>query len=112
MKVVVVGAGLSGLSAACHLVGAGHDVIVVERESGPGGRAGTIPDGPYLFDTGPVVMTMPGLFDDAFAAAGTTAAGVGLHLRRLDPAYRAVYADGSQLRVRASTEATRAEILA
>ncbi|MFZ1287311.1 MAG: phytoene desaturase family protein, partial [Candidatus Phosphoribacter sp.] len=56
--------------------------------------------------------TMPGLFDDALAAAGTTAAGVGLHLRRLDPAYRAVYADGSQLRVRDSTEATRAEILA
>lgn len=111
MRVLVVGAGLSGLSAACHLVGSGHDVTVVERESRPGGRAGTIEDGPYRFDTGPVVMTMPGLLDAALTAAGTTQAGVGLQLRRLDPAYRAVYADGSVLHVRGSTEATRAEIL-
>jgi phytoene desaturase len=112
MRVAVIGAGLSGLSAACHLVGAGHDVVVLERESAPGGRAGTIADGGYLFDTGPVVMTMPGLLDDALAAAGATTADVGLTMRRLDPAYRAVYADGSQIRVRDSTEATRAEILA
>lgn len=57
-------------------------------------------------------MTMPGLLDDALAAAGATTADVGLTMRRLDPAYRAVYADGSQIRVRDSTEATRAEILA
>ena len=40
MKVIVVGAGLGGLSAACHLTGAGHDVTVIEREAVPGGRAG------------------------------------------------------------------------
>ena len=112
MRVAVVGAGLSGLSAACHLVGAGHDVVVLEREPIPGGRAGTITDGGFRFDTGPVVMTMPGLLDDALAAAGATAAQVGLTMQRLDPAYRAVYADGSQLRIRDSTAATRAEILA
>ena len=110
MRVVVVGAGLSGLSAACHLVGAGHDVTLVERDAQPGGRAGTITDGPYRFDTGPVVMTMPGLLDDALAAAGATRDSVGLTMTRLDPAYRAVYADGTELHVRGSTEATRAEI--
>lgn len=110
MRVAVIGAGLSGLSAACHLVGAGHDVVVLERDTAPGGRAGTITDGPYRFDTGPVVMTMPGLLDDALAAAGATRASVGLTLDRVDPAYRAVYADGTQLRVRGSTAATREEI--
>ena len=40
--VVVVGAGLGGLSAACHLVGRGHDVTVVEASDVPGGRAGTL----------------------------------------------------------------------
>ena len=38
-RVVVVGAGLAGLSAACHLVGRGYEVEVVEREDVPGGRA-------------------------------------------------------------------------
>ena len=43
MDVVVIGAGLAGLSAACHLRGAGHDVLVVEAGTEPGGRAGTLP---------------------------------------------------------------------
>ena len=32
MNVVVIGAGLGGLSAAAHLRGAGHDVTIVERD--------------------------------------------------------------------------------
>ena len=38
--VVVIGAGLAGLSAACYLTGRGYDVTVVEREeqSGRPGR--------------------------------------------------------------------------
>ena len=40
--VVVIGAGLAGLSAACYLAGRGYDVTVVEREELPGGRAGIL----------------------------------------------------------------------
>ena len=39
---VVVGAGLSGLSAALHLLGAGRRVTLVERADHPGGRAGAL----------------------------------------------------------------------
>ena len=42
--VVVVGAGLSGLSCALHLLGAGREVVVLEREAHPGGRAGRMAD--------------------------------------------------------------------
>lgn len=108
-QVVVVGAGLGGLSAACALAGAGHDVTVVEAGSVPGGRAGTLALGGYRFDTGPTVLTMPHLIERCFQAAGVDGDDL-LTLRRVDPMYRACFADGSELRVRHGRDAMAAEI--
>src|SRR4051794_40761564 len=69
VRVIVIGAGLGGLSAACHLARR-HEVVVVERGDRPGGRAGRLELGGYEFDTGPTVLTMPGLIRDCFDAAG------------------------------------------
>lgn len=99
-RVVVVGAGLAGLSCAVHLAAAGREVTLLEREPVPGGRAGVLTDGGYRFDTGPTVLTMPDLLADVFAAAGEDMADW-LTLDRLDPAYRAHYPDGTTLEVRA-----------
>lgn len=107
--VVVVGAGLSGLAAACHLVGDGHRVTVVEREDVPGGRAGRLTRDGFTFDTGPTVLTMPDLIDRPLRAAGSSLA-ERLDLQLLDPAYRGFFADGSTLEVRHGHEAMRAEI--
>ena len=52
-RVVVVGAGFAGLSAALHLAGRGREVTVVERENWPGGRAGRLDVDGYRLDTGP-----------------------------------------------------------
>lgn len=109
MRVVVVGAGLSGLSAACHLAGRGHDVTVLERESRPGGRAGRLDRGGYRFDTGPTVLTMPSLLEATFNAAGVEMADV-LALHRVDPMYRATFADGSIVHVRHGRDAMSEEI--
>ncbi|MGH3423961.1 MAG: phytoene desaturase family protein [Nocardioidaceae bacterium] len=106
---VVVGAGLGGLSAACHLVGAGYEVTVVERAGRPGGRAGRFERAGFGFDTGPVVLTMPDLLAATFAAAGVEMSDV-VSLRSLDPAYRACFADGSTIRLRRGREAMAAEI--
>ena len=57
--VVVVGAGLAGLAAACHLVGRGHRVTVFEGQDRPGGRAGALTQDGFIFDTGPVVPKQP-----------------------------------------------------
>jgi phytoene desaturase len=98
MRVVVVGAGLGGLSAAAHLLGAGHDVTVVERSPLPGGRAGLMTGNGYRLDNGPTVLTMPDLLADAFTAMGQRMDAF-VTIKPVDPAYRAVYADGSELRV-------------
>jgi len=108
-RVVVVGAGLAGLSAAMRLAGAGREVTVVERESIPGGRAGLIDDQGYRFDTGPTVLTMPDLIADAFDSLGEEMSDW-LTLRPISPLYRAYYPDGSQLDVHSDTEAMAHEI--
>ncbi len=108
-KVVVVGAGLAGLSAALRLAGTGRDVTVIERELVPGGRSGLLNQDGYAFDTGPTVLTMPSLIQDAFSAVGEDMKDW-LELMPVSPLYRAFYADGSQIDVHADTKAMEQEI--
>jgi len=107
--VVVVGAGLAGLSTALRLAGAGRKVTVIERESVPGGRNGLLSKSGYAFDTGPSVLTMPDLISDALACVGEKIEDW-LELMPLQPLYRAFYHDGSQLDVHANTSQMEAEI--
>ena len=109
MHVVVVGAGLGGLSSAAYLSGSGHDVTLLERDDIPGGRAGIIESHGFRLDNGPTVLTMPGLLEDAFAAAGANMADF-VTIKKVDPMYRAVYEDGSELMVRHGREAMAEEI--
>ncbi|MEU3272905.1 phytoene desaturase family protein [Saccharomonospora sp. NPDC006951] len=113
-NVAVIGGGLAGLSAALHLLGAGRKVTVFEQEPRPGGRAGGFAakgrDGD-LIDSGASVLTMPEYVEEAFAAVGMRMADL-LTLRRLDPAYRAHFADGSTIRLYTGAEAMEAEIRA
>lgn len=56
--VVVIGAGLAGLVAARHLVGAGREVVVLERADRPGGRMATLRIGDATFDVGAQFFTV------------------------------------------------------
>jgi phytoene desaturase len=102
--VVVVGAGLSGLAAALHLCGRGRTVTVLERDAVPGGRAGRLDVSGYRLDTGPTVLTMPDIVGDTLDAVGASLTDR-LPLVRLDPAYRASFADGTSLDVRTDRDA-------
>ena len=108
-KIVIVGAGLAGLSAAIRLIGAGRDVTVLERESVPGGRNGLLEKSGYSFDTGPTVLTMPSLIEDVLSTVGENM-NDWLELMPLRPLYRAFYSDGSTLDVHSNTEEMEAEI--
>jgi phytoene desaturase len=110
-RVLVVGAGLAGLSAALHLRGAGRDVTVVDAAPGPGGRAGRIERAGYRLDTGPSVLTAPELVADALAAVGEKL-DERLTLHRLETTYRAQFADGSHLDVHADPDAFAGEVAA
>ena len=111
--VVVVGAGLAGLSAAMRLAGAGRAVTILERDDHPGGRAGQVqlqgPSGEYRIDTGPTVLTMPDLIADAFDCLGETMEDW-LQLSPVAPLYRSFYPDGSVLDVHADVDEMAEEI--
>jgi phytoene desaturase len=108
-RVVVVGAGLGGLSATLRLLAAGREVTVLERSDQPGGRAGLLEDSGYAFDTGPTVLTMPDVLAEAFRCVGEELTDW-LDLRPLDPVYRAFFPDGSTLDVRSDPAAMAEEV--
>jgi phytoene desaturase len=108
-RVVVVGGGLSGLSAGLYLAGRGRSVTVVEREDHPGGRVGRSDVSGYRLDMGPTVLTMPDIIDDAMAAVGEKLTDR-LELQSVHPAYNAVFAGGETLQVHTEPTAMYAEV--
>ena len=107
--VVIVGAGLGGLSCALRLLAAGRRVTVLEREPLPGGRAGRLDVDGYQFDTGPTVLTMPHLIADALGCVGEELTDW-LDLRPVAPLYRAHYPDGATLDVHSDPDRMAAEV--
>jgi phytoene desaturase len=87
VRAVVIGAGLGGLSVALRLQAEGHDVVVVEQRARPGGRAYQLRDAGFTWDTGPSLLTMPWVLEDAFEAGGLDLARE-VETVRLDPMYR------------------------
>ncbi|GAA1627767.1 phytoene desaturase family protein [Actinoplanes couchii] len=86
--VVVIGAGVGGLAAALRLARAGHRVTVHERSAEVGGKLAVHERDGFRFDTGPSLLTLPGVFEE-----------LGLDLRPtpLDPVVRHVFPDGTVL---------------
>ncbi len=69
-KVIVIGSGFGGLSAAIRLAARGHQVEIFEKLDKLGGRAYVYEIDGFTFDGGPTVITAPFMFDDLWATAG------------------------------------------
>jgi 1-hydroxycarotenoid 3,4-desaturase len=108
-SVVVIGAGMGGLAASLRLAHAGLAVTLVDAGTAPGGKMRTLPSEAGPVDAGPTVLTLRAVFDDLFAAAGTT---VEAHLRLLPlPVLaRHLWPDGATLDLSADREANAAAI--
>eukprot|EP01051_Picozoa_sp_SAG22_P024309 SAG22_NODE_6681_length_823_cov_1.708564_1_plen_147_part_01 len=99
-RAVVIGAGFSGLSAACCLAKDGWDVTVVEKNDQVGGRCRTwSPESHpgFKFDMGPSWYWMPEVFEEFFEKFGKKASDY-YQLKRLDPPYK-VFMPGEELEV-------------
>ncbi len=86
-KVIIIGAGFSGLAAASVLAQAGYDVTVLEKNSSPGGRARKFAENGFTFDMGPSWYWMPDVFEKFFALFNKKPEDY-YQLQRLDPSYR------------------------
>ena len=95
-KIIIIGAGIAGMTAAVHLAKQGLDVTVVEKNSHPGGRCDHIDREGHTFDTGPTLLVMPLLYETEFTAMGANLR-ERVELQRVDPTYRLIFDDQSQL---------------
>ncbi|HET8753335.1 MAG TPA: phytoene desaturase family protein [Salinimicrobium sp.] len=90
-KIIVIGSGFSGLSAAAYLSAAGYEVHVYEKNSSPGGRARQFEtENGYVFDMGPSWYWMPDVFEQFFADFGKKVSDF-YHLSLLDPSFRIIF---------------------
>jgi len=108
-RVVVVGAGVGGLSAAALLARQGLDVRVIERAATPGGKMRQVALGPDHLDGGPTVLTMRWVFDALFERLGLSL-DQHLQLRRCEVLARHAWGPNEQLDLVADLDASVAAI--
>ena len=91
-KVIVIGAGFSGLSTATELASKGYEVEIFEKNEQAGGRARVFQEKGFTFDMGPSWYWMPDIFDQYFERFGKKTSDY-YTLKRLDPSYSVVLSD-------------------
>jgi phytoene desaturase len=113
MNVVIIGAGFGGLASALRTAARGHQVTVLDRLPGPGGRgrefAHTRAGLAFRYDAGPTVLTAPQLFEELFALFGEKLSDH-VELMPVTPWYQMRFTDGTQLNYGGTTQEIQAEI--
>ncbi len=95
-RVVVLGGGMAGLSAAVRLRAAKHDVVVLERTVAVGGKAARLELDGFGWDLGPTLLTLPAVYRDLFTTTGPALEDC-LDLSPVDPVCRYTFADRTRL---------------
>ena len=93
-KVLVIGGGLGGLSAAISLAQSGYDVSLYERNDHVGGKLNRLEQDGFGFDFGPLILTMPHIFEKMFAASGKVMSDY-VPIVRLEHQWRSFFPNGN-----------------
>lgn len=93
-KIIVIGAGVSGLASALRLLNEGFEVELYEKNDQVGGRMGVISGDGFTFDLGPTILMMPQIYEEVFSCCGRNPADY-LQMERLDPIYKVYFDDGT-----------------
>ena len=95
MNIIIIGAGIGGLSAGCLLAKQGHSVTILEKNDSVGGKMNEIEADGFRFDTGPSLFTMPYILDGLLQECGTSLSKE-LEIVPLDINCRYFFRDGMQ----------------
>ncbi|MEW6553924.1 MAG: NAD(P)/FAD-dependent oxidoreductase [Actinomycetota bacterium] len=107
--VIVIGAGLGGLTAGALMAKQGRKTLVLEQSGSIGGCCSTYDRGGYRFDVGATILEIMAPFELAFERLGTTLQEE-VDLEPCDPVYNVIFPDGSRMTYPASVE-EKAEII-
>ena len=96
MKIVVIGAGMGGMTTAARLARTGHSVTIYEASDTYGGKLRTEWIGKFAFDTGPSLLTLPAVYKDFFIHTGKPL-GLLCEIAAVDPSFDYRFADGTNV---------------
>ena len=108
-NIIIIGAGLGGLAAACRLAKAGFSVTVLEKNAAVGGKVNFVEAGGYKFDTGASLLTMRHVLDDLFECCEKRTDDY-LKIVPLEPICRYFWSDGARFEASQNIERTESEI--
>ncbi|MCG8701120.1 MAG: phytoene desaturase family protein [Bacteroidales bacterium] len=85
-KVIIIGAGVGGVTSAIYLAQKGFDVHIFEKNNYPGGRCSFVEKNGHRFDIGATLLMMTDIYEKAYELMGHKLQDE-LDLIRMDPVY-------------------------
>jgi len=107
-RILVIGAGLGGISAAISLAQRGYRVEIHEKNSQIGGKLNVLKTDGYSFDLGPSILTLPHVFEKLFTGSGRKMSDY-FRILPVRPHWRNFFEDGKVIDLHPEAEAMAAE---
>ncbi len=95
-KVVVIGGGLGGISAAIRMAQSGYEVSLFEQNEHIGGKVNRLETKGFGFDLGPSILTMPQIFERLFEYSNKHMEDY-VTIERLPLQWRSFFTDGTYI---------------